>query len=406
MSERVCVSKWYFRLGRRARNQNTSVLLLLLACTDPTPRGSVTMAVDTVNGVEHIRNTGEPPRWELRELTTLGTGAEDGGAQEFGRISGVIADLQHNIYVADQQVHEIRVFNEQGQLVRRFGRDGEGPGEFRSLQSIGWVGDTLVVMDAGNARIALLTSTGEWLGQRVFARITGSVYLHQTGPAELYSIAFRRTTTSMDRVFVRQTHAGDVDSIPAPRSPTTRPSGVTCSYKAQGGDALTFFTPSFEPLSVQQPAPERKLLSFSTADYRLHYLVPPDTVRILERDLSRIAVGDDEWAREQARFRSWYDSLPPDRKCQPAGPARPEAKSLLRSVFFDDQNRTWVERRQGDAYAFDVFDAGGRLLAQMNAPPRHTRVPVHVRGDRLYLVTTDSLDVQYVKAFQILRIAQ
>jgi hypothetical protein len=49
----------------------------------------------------------------------------------------------------------------------------------------------------------------------------------------------------------------------------------------------------------------------------------------------------------------------------------------------------------------DVFDAAGKSIAQMNAPPRRDRV--YVRGNRLYLVATDSLDIQYVKAFQIVR---
>jgi hypothetical protein len=398
-------------MSQRARVTKASAIaiaILILACADPTPQGSVSVAVDSINRTERIRNSGQPPRWALRELVELGAGAgtEHAGPLEFTNITGVIADAEHNIYVAEQRAREIRVFNERGQLVRRFGREGAGPGEFRSLQSIGWVGDTLAAMDAGNARIGLLNSNGVWLGQRTFAHITGNVRLQQTAPAELYSIAFRQTANTLERVFVRQTPAGDADSMSAPGSQPARRIGVTCSYRARGGDALTFFNSSFEPMSVQQPAPARRLLAYETATYQLLYLEPPDTVRILERDLPRITITDHEWSREVARFRFWYDSLPPDRKCQPAGPQRPPAKSLLRAVFFDDQNRTWVERRNGPAYAFDVFDANGRLLAQMDAPARHAGVPVYVRGDRLYLVATDSLDVQFVKAFQIMRVAQ
>jgi 6-bladed beta-propeller protein len=374
-----------------------AVLFILSACAEDTSR-TATSTKSVVNGVERIQNRGQPPRWELRELVSLGSGAEGGGPQEFSFITGVIADAQHNIFVADQGAFEIRVFNEQGQLVRKFGREGGGPGEFRALQSVGWLGDTLVTMDFRNARLGLLTRAGEWIGQRAFAPISGSsVRLFQTGPAELYSLASVRSADRSLLAYVRQTLMGEADTVVIPRILDSPTSSVACSYQG----AISFYSPSFAPSRKREPVSNATLLDYWTGEYRLHFLRVSDTVRIVERDLPRLPVANDEWSGEEAHFRAWRDSLPPDRSCQPAAPRRPEAKSLLRAVFFDDQNQFWVERRDGEGFAFDVFSGDGTLLAQMNAPARHPKVPVYVRGDRLYLVVTDSLDTQYVKAFRI-----
>jgi hypothetical protein len=59
--------------------------------------------------------------------------------------TGVIAVLQHQDML-------IRFFSPSGALLGTFGRDGGGPGEFRSMGWIGWIGDTLHVEDSGLKR--------------------------------------------------------------------------------------------------------------------------------------------------------------------------------------------------------------------------------------------------------------
>jgi hypothetical protein len=61
----------------------------------------------------------------------------------------------------------------------------------------------------------------------------------------------------------------------------------------------------------------------------------------------------------------------------------------------------WIERDAIGQLALDVFAPDGRLLATMDIPAHAERVPPYIRDDRLYLVVTDSLDVEYVKVFDI-----
>ncbi|HSL72430.1 MAG TPA: hypothetical protein VK864_19435, partial [Longimicrobiales bacterium] len=107
-----------------------------------------------------------------------------------------------------------------------------------------------------------------------------------------------------------------------------------------------------------------------------------------------------EWAVEQSRYQEWRAALPPSH-CAPADLPKPEAKDVIRGVYFDDAGRIWVERRAGRGFAFDVFNDLGRLLGSVDTPAHVDDVAPYIRADRLYLVTSDSLDVRYVRVFAI-----
>jgi len=83
------------------------------------------------------------------------------------RISGAEFDLSHVLWVVgfpDGRVAvggppkdgPVRWFDATGRLVGRFGRDGEGPGEFRLPSPAGRLGDTLWVIDGALNRITFL----------------------------------------------------------------------------------------------------------------------------------------------------------------------------------------------------------------------------------------------------------
>jgi len=56
--------------------------------------------------------------------------------------------------------HEVRVFSRQSGFVRRFGRQGEGPGEFAYASSLAILGDSILVLDEGLQRFSVFTQEG------------------------------------------------------------------------------------------------------------------------------------------------------------------------------------------------------------------------------------------------------
>lgn len=108
--------------------------LVLCACAEG--RGDVEWAgsVDTLaDGVVHVRNSAEPlwtagEGWTLEEELRIGS-ATDEGPELLGQVRDLAVDPLDRIYVLESQSNEIRVFDADGEHVRTFGREGQGPGE-------------------------------------------------------------------------------------------------------------------------------------------------------------------------------------------------------------------------------------------------------------------------------------
>jgi hypothetical protein len=99
-----------------------------------------------------------PPPRAAATLVTI-----DGPRGNFSYFTHFAASGRGAIAVAQQQDGAVLLFNSRGVRVGAFGRKGEGPGEFRALNALGWIGDTLWVLDNRLRRITYLTERGTHL---------------------------------------------------------------------------------------------------------------------------------------------------------------------------------------------------------------------------------------------------
>ncbi len=77
------------------------------------------------------------------------------------RPTGLARDpVQGLIYVADTRAHDIKVFNDQGELVDTLGRRGDAAGEFNAPTHLSFVGNKLYVSDTLNSRIQVFDASG------------------------------------------------------------------------------------------------------------------------------------------------------------------------------------------------------------------------------------------------------
>lgn len=69
-----------------------------------------------------------------------------------------------DVYIPDEQAYTVFHFDTDGHLIRRIGREGNGPGEFQcpSEVHINWDGE-LIVVDPGTQRINYFSTDGEFL---------------------------------------------------------------------------------------------------------------------------------------------------------------------------------------------------------------------------------------------------
>jgi DNA-binding beta-propeller fold protein YncE len=119
------------------------------------PKGSVYVSDSELNYVVQLDETGAP-------IKQIGEGL-------FKRPTGVAWDpAQGRLYVADTHGHDIKVFNDNGELIDVIGSRGTKIGEFNSPTHLAFANGNLYVTDTFNTRVQVLTDTGDF--KREFGR--------------------------------------------------------------------------------------------------------------------------------------------------------------------------------------------------------------------------------------------
>jgi len=119
---------------------------------DTLPSGAVQVTSDQPTG------WAKPDRgWKVTEALRI-TGQE-GTPSELVEPGDVAVDGQGRIYLADQKPTVIKVFDSTGALVRIIGREGSGPGEFKSV-FLAVRGSALAVHDPAQSRTSVFDTSG------------------------------------------------------------------------------------------------------------------------------------------------------------------------------------------------------------------------------------------------------
>ena len=118
------------------------------------------VACDSAQASDEINVDALP---EVEAVAGPRIGSVDDPSSGFSLVAGVDVDLDGNIYVLEMSVPEIRVYGPAGEILRRIGRRGQGPGEFAGAPRFGIVGDTVWTVDLGMRRITLFDRQGRVL---------------------------------------------------------------------------------------------------------------------------------------------------------------------------------------------------------------------------------------------------
>lgn len=109
---------------------------------------------------------------ELGRVVRLGPDGEPLGSiggETLSRPVGIARDAGRGlIYVADVRAHDVKVFTDDGRLVRTLGGRGSGPGEFNAPTYLDYSNERLYVTDTLNSRIQIFDADGAFV--REFGR--------------------------------------------------------------------------------------------------------------------------------------------------------------------------------------------------------------------------------------------
>ena len=194
----------------------------LVACGAPNPENTPFATIDTIGGVEIVSNasTGTDRRvdWSVDTEGAVLVGTLDGPEEtRFGRLSAVAVAPNGHVFAADGHALSIRVFLPNGDYVRSTGREGEGPGKFRSIDGLvhSVRGDAVYVRDPLLDRISVFDSLGEFRRSfqlaRPFAQISRRTSLWVDSTDHIFDLTQIGTTMTVDSIgVVSYTPAGEV----------------------------------------------------------------------------------------------------------------------------------------------------------------------------------------------------
>ena len=379
----------------------------LAGCGDNAPPPGWTTVRDTLpSGTIRVTNVPSPdasPTWTLVEELRVGT-VEGAGPDAFGRLKSLVVLEDGRFAVLDSQAQELRVFEPDGAHLATHGRKGEGPGEFANATGLMldprgriWVPDTR------NGRMSVFDPEDGFVESFPFADANFNATWNG---AMVNGNRIYRPWRSGNR---RRLHVYDftmtrVDSLPLPGEvpedeewdPASQPGAF---YQETGGGYMAYSIP-FYAAEIRHIDPQGAFWSTRAGDpqYRIKrwrpggdttLLVetrrPPVAVPAVERDsvidmmrqmTSNMGVAEWDWSRV------------------------PTVSPAVEDIFTSAEGNVWVRTPSGGAEVlFDVYSGDGAYLGTASLGPGlnlFDRVAPVVRGDRVWLVVTDELDVPYV----------
>lgn len=363
-------------------------------------------SIDTLpNGAVHVSNPAEgvwdsASTWRIAEDLRIGS-MDSEGPDMFGRIHDIAVDGLGRIYVLEGQAQEIRVFSSDGAYMRTIGREGAGPGEFRAATAIRMRGNgQFWVVDPRNTRYSLHDTSGAYLRsnrrESSFYMIPWVGYVDSAG-----NITERTRTAGIPGSGEGENVLITFDSSGTPVDTLVLPEYETETWDLRidvGGGRFNFMSASvpFSPFQVLYPDP-RGYLWFGVNDqYRLvQRNFDGDTIRVVEREAAPREVTGEEIDDRLERM-DWFT----DQGGTVERSDIPDVHVLFHQLFVDPEAHIWVRPDVPSEEAgrrFDIFDPEGRYLGRaVSDVSLAGGMPPIIRGDTLYTVTTDSLDIEYV----------
>lgn len=151
-------------------------------CQDPDPSSCDPYWPDTPSRVVDI--SADPPAVRLVELWRAG-GSADG--QEIADPASVSANSQGAVAVVDLGLSQVSVISPYGEWLGSWGRQGRGPGELTMPVAANWSGDTLVVFDIDQNKVARYVKSVNVSEIRVPAEFVAPVAM--TGMIDFVAVA-------------------------------------------------------------------------------------------------------------------------------------------------------------------------------------------------------------------------
>lgn len=397
----------------------------LIACggSETGREGDVAVQRETIGDTTVVTITGDVPDGAVRQLVAemrIAPGVDD--LSLFTTVFEFDVDAAGQLWVFDQDAKAILLFDSTGALLQRIGRDGAGPGEFRSNNGMVALTDGgLAQWDSRNGRVSFFDRTGRltesWPVSTGFSTSngiasdrTGAIYLRQP-------VTDATANEIIGRIgLVRLLPGGAFgDSLPPPDL------GVpVVAYVAstEGGRSST--RARYAPRSHWTWHPDGGFVAAHGGTFDL--LVAPSSgpPMVIRRRLAPVPVDPEERAAETESITWVMRRNQPDWSWN--GPPLPTTKAPLVALEQGRDGRLWAliaspSERMSDQeippptlpdmpvlrhrmpLVYEVFATSGDFLGRV-AFPRSARF-MAADGDHVWALVTDDYGLPQVVRFRV-----
>ncbi|MEO8478762.1 MAG: hypothetical protein ABI542_03945 [Gemmatimonadota bacterium] len=382
------------------------ILLILAACSAQDPGFAARpVTTDTLpGGIVRVMNHGpsgwaDTNGWKLVLERTIAPAA--GAPGELLEPRWLMLRDDGSLVVGDMDPPRFVYYDSAGNFVRTLGREGDGPGEFRSPHPA-LLGDTLIVHDPQQSRITLLTVADSFVRSfpSICCQFGPPAYVDRDGIITVQGSQRAPDGTSLPQWIRFDLTGHRIDSLLQPRAVEPAVWTVTQSFPGGGTGSMSRYVPLAPQSSVT-------LLHDGTAVFGRND-VPTfavvrngvDTVRLFGRsdvipDPTPEGMRDSLFAavtERNDRFKgvASLDDIP-------------ETLPTWRGIDEDGDGNFWVTTGgDGRPLGFDVYDPSGVLLGTATRP-WGAAYATSWAGDRVVVYDNDTDGLPRIRIFRIVR---
>ncbi len=309
---------------------------------------------------------------------------ESGGDSSFGTLSAIMVDDEDNIIAFDRKNTCFKIFDKNGRFVRRFGRNGQGPGEIQTVIGVALVGGKdIVVVDQGNSRLSVFSKDGVCIKMLHLDKVT-PYSIVMDGQSHIYGsvLSFGK------EVLLKLVKFGSDLS----------PEITVATLKMPPENALP--PPELTERYYYYAAQDGTFVWASNFLYALNVVNAGGKTTLIIECEARPEKLTREWLIRQMK-KQYPDRPVPEALAIPAH--FPKNLPFFNAIFGDDEGRVFVRTLASGAAGrtnYDVFDSSGRYIARFDHPEDEEIVIVK-KGHAYARISEDERGIPLIKRYRI-----
>lgn len=378
-------------------------VVLIAACADSEAR--IGYAVDTsATGLVTISNSAPSDwhdtsgQWKIVEIARLES--SDDTTSAIVSPGNVELDAAGRLLVVEEAPVSLRLLEPDGTLIREIGREGEGPGEYRSAIPVAF-GRYIAIDDPRLARLTVLDTSGALINTfpapcchyaSVYSDNSGRVYM-RTSPGS--------DTAASDAMVWIDIRSGASDTVVLPR---VGPPQHLWEFEIEGG-RMSYSIP-YQPYDVTAITPAGTVLRGWTGRYEyLERSFDGDSIRVVRRDWNPVE-------RPEAERRERYDEMTEQLRKQ-VGEATvnqvmnfadiPSEAEPMPGLNVDAGGNVWVPLYVpgAETRSYDVFSPEGVWRGTLRTPWARDEYPSWGPNGQVVTQGTTEEGYQYIRVWDV-----